>query len=37
MVRVATSPLDGADLIVGMDYLEQFNFAIRRGVFEAVC
>lgn len=37
LVPVATSSLDGVDLIVGMDYLEQFDFAIRRGVFEAIC
>ena len=37
IVRVAKGPLDGADLIVGMDYLEQFSFVIRRGVFEAIC
>ena len=34
---VASHPLKNLDLIVAMDYLEHFNFAIRRGVFEAIC
>ena len=33
---VASHPLKDLDLIVAMDYLEQFSFAIRRGTFEAI-
>ena len=33
---VASHPLKDLDLIVAMDYLEQFDFAIRRGTFEAI-
>lgn len=33
---VASHALRGTDLLVGMDYLIEFDFAIRRGVFEVI-
>jgi len=33
---VASHTLRGTDLLVGMDYLIEFDFTIRRGVFEAI-
>lgn len=33
---VASDALRGTDLLVGMDYLIEFDFAIRRGVFEVI-
>ena len=33
---VASHALRGTDLLVGMDCLIEFDFAIRRGVFEAI-
>ena len=33
---VASRALGGTDLLVGMDYLIEFEFAVRRGVFEVI-
>ena len=33
---VASHALKGTDLLVGMDYLIEFDFAIRRGVFDVI-